>query len=444
MLAWFVGLALAAPLTLDEVLDSVDQRVPELAMADAKRAEAEGKLLGKRGGFDPKLKGKVGRYEEVYDRTVAQASVAAPLSVGPLLEAGWRMGDGEFPTYDERTSGKGGELYVRAEVPLLDGLVMPEARADVLGAAAQVRFADADVLDKQLLVRRKATEAWAKWVANGEKRAISEAFVEQTAARQAALDRGVEEGTRARIDQLDNQRALEQRRAELAASEAELQASAQLLSLWWRSDDGRPQVPTDARLPTEMGLHPPDVHASDARALAGERPDTRRAQALVDAAEVDVRRARNALLPSVAAIGEGIRPVDDAEVPELYLGAELEVSSLFRKERGELARAQAASDRAGEQRRGTVDAATARIEASRAAVQQTWRQLEASRASEAHAAEVVRLERRNFELGAGDLFKLLSRESNLVKARKAVVDAELAHQLARAARDAEEARLPGS
>jgi len=442
IVAWLLGVALAAPLTLDEVLDRVDARVPELAMAEAKRLEAEGKLLSKRGAFDPTLKGKVGRYEEVYDRTLAEAALAAPIALGPQLQAGWRLGSGEFPTYDERKTGEGGELYLRAEVPVLDGLGLPQARADLLAAGAAVRFAEADQLDKQLAIRRKATEAWAKWVAAGAKRSISEAFVEQTAARQQALDRGVEEGTRARLDQLDNLRALEQRRAELAAAEADLQGSAQALSLWWRDDAGRPQVPAIDQLPVELASSSPTATEADARALAESRPDAQRAQALVDEAAVAKRRARNALLPDLAAVGEGIRPVDDEQVPELYLGMELKLSTLFRKERGELARANAASERAQQLERGTIDAATARIEAARAAVDRTWEQVQRARASQEHAAEVVRLERRNFQLGGGDLFKLLSRESNLVKARKAVVDAELAHQLARAALVAEEARRP--
>jgi len=440
LLGLWLSVATAAPLTLDAVLASVDERVPELAMAEAKRLEAEGKLLSKRGAFDPQLKGKAGVYEEVYDRTVAEAALEAPLVVGPQLSGGWRLGDGEFPTYDERKTGKGGELYVRAEIPLLDGLLMPESRSDLLGAQAKVRYAEADQADKRLAIRRKATEAWAKWVASGEKRRISKAFVEQTASRQTALDRGAEEGTQSRLDQVDNLRALEQRRAELAMAEGDLQAAAQALSLWWRDAEGRPIVPSDADLPETMELSPPTAVEGDARTLAEARPDALRSQALLDQADIERRRARNAALPDLSAVGEGIRPVAEEEVAELYAGVEVKVSTLFRKERGELARAEAATDRTTELRRGTIDAGTARIEAARALVARTWEQLEAARTAQEHAAEVVRLERRNFDLGGGDLFKLLYRESVLVKARKDVVDAELAHQLALAARAAEEAR----
>lgn len=440
MIAWLLGVALAAPLTLDTVLGSVGPRIPEIEAAWAKEEQARGKFLASQGAFDPKVKGKASRYLDGYDRTLAEAGIGAATLYGPEIGAGWRLGEGEFPSYDGRKTGAGGEWYARVEVPVLDGLVMPASRAERMAAGAYAGAMTAAREDKERLIRWKASQAWAKWAASGAKLAIQEDYVAQTEARQQALDREVEEGVRAPLEQLDNLRALEHRRADLEVAEQALVEAAQALSLYWRDADGRPLVPGRDELP-EVAATLPTLEG-EPRALAESRTDARALDAMVEAADVRLRRARLARLPDLALEAEGVRPLDDALPSELIAGVQLEMATLLRKERGYAAAAAADLRQMEAEHRATVDRAVAEIEATRSAVVRARARLASAEAAAEAAAQVVDLERRRFALGGGDIFTLLGREAQRVASDKDVVDARLALVLAEVHRAAAEHAAP--
>jgi outer membrane protein TolC len=437
VILWLLGLALATePLTLDTVLIAVDQRVPELAAAEAKAEAADAKVLSARGAFDPKLKGKASTYLDGYDRQLFDAGLVGETVLGPELHAGWRLGRGDFPSYDGRKTAAGGEAYVRAEVPLLDGLVWSDARATLQQRAAWADSARAMAADKRRLALFGATHAWAKWAAAGAKLAIQEAFVRQTEERQQALDREVAEGSRAPLDQLDNRRALAERRAELATARQEYLEAAQKLSLYYRDDAGLPVVPDRSQLP-ELPLEVSRVEDErDPRSVADERPDVRAAVAEQRAAEVAVSRARNAVLPELGAFAEGVRPADPEVPSELIAGVSLELATLLRKGRGDRRAAAAEQLRATELARAQRDAATAQLVAARSAVVQAAERVQQARDAAELAREVLRLERRRFALGGGDIFTLLGREVKRLKSDKDLIDAQSEWIIARAWYDA--------
>ncbi len=438
MILWLLAaLAGAAPLTLPEVLEAVDARVPDLAAAEAKLEEAEAKLLKARGAFDPVLGGKLSGYAGKYPREIAEAGLYVPTIIGADVEVAYGLGIGDFPAYDgDRETPGGGELRLRGTLPLLDGLGLPQERAQLLIARAGNTLADAQLADKRLSVRRKAAETYWKWASAGAKLAVEQDLLEQAETRNEALTREVEQGTRPRIDLLDNERVVLQRRDTVARATRDLEIAALLLSLWYRDGAGAPVVPTPDQVPALEAAAPVLPEADEDRASASTRPDVQVVEALLDAAEVERSRAGNALLPDLDLVGEAIRPVDPTEDPELLAGLVLKLPTLSRKERGERGRADAAVDGLQAVRRGTVDAARAETDAARVAIETAWQRVEWAREAEARAAEVVALEARRFELGGGDVFQLLARESNLASARKATVDALLDYQVALAAREA--------
>ena len=118
---------------------------------------------------------------------------------------------------------------------------------------------------------------------------------------------------------------------------------------------------------------------------------------------------------------------------ELDVGLTLEVPLAFRKGRGERARARAALERVEAERRGRTDRVRLDVEAAvvaRDAALERWRLAEQGAAQ---AAEVTRLERRAFELGNSDVFRLTKREEALAKARKTRIEAHLEYRLAESA-----------
>jgi len=431
-------------LTPDDVLAAVDLRVPQLAAASAKIDQAEAKLLEKRGSFDPIFSGKLGRYGGKDPRDLGQAGVTTPFSFGGELSVAYNYGIGDFPAYDgDRETAPGGEIEIEAVLPLLEGLGLPEARAEVLIARASVTLSEAERDRKRIEVREKALHAYYKWVAAGAKRDIEETLYDQTASRNAALERQVQEGTRARLEALDNERAVLERRNALARAELDLAIAAQLLSLWYRDSFGAPLVPERDQLPPfapDLSELPPFAR-DEARVEA--RPDIRTIDALASAVDVDRRRALNLRRPGLDLVGEWIEPLDpDPEDKiEWYAGTELKVPMLFRKARGALAAAEANLAQLEEVRRGQVDLARAEIRNARFGIETAMQRVGFTDEAQTLASEVVDLERRRFTIGGGDVFQLLIRETNLAKARKDAVDARFDLAVARVTRRAATAEL---
>lgn len=428
---WVVAGALAAPLELGTVLAEVDARIPQLAAAEAKIAAAEGKLLATRGAFDPTLVGKGGAYGGKDPRQVADVAIVAQSVLGPTLSVGWTYGQGSFPTYDDRETGETGDVTVGATVPLLQGLVWGADRAALAVADATVDAAGADLDTKRLDIRRKAAEAWWKWAGAGAKLGLERELLRLAEDRQAGLERLVQEGALPRLDALDHQRVVLERRAAALKAEQELIVSSVLLSLWYRTADGAPIVPSEDELPPLPRPTPSESVDDVARALA-RRPELVALAARIDAAEAELKAAGNLRLPALDAVGSA----DQGKDTELYVGMQLKAPLPQRKGRGSVAAAQATLDALQAERTGMTDQVRAEVVAARAA-----RDLAARRAGDlqdaaALAAEVARLEQRAFTLGASDMFRVLARETKLGEAGRKAFEEQVGWGLAAAAYEA--------
>jgi outer membrane protein TolC len=429
--------ALAGPLTLDEVLQSVDERVPQLLAARAELQQAEAALLAARGAFDPALQGSIRTYQGEDPRTISELSVTLPSALGPSVSAGWTRGMGEFPAYaGEDETSAAGEAWVGLELPLLDGLLAGTERTQLVTAGLAVELATLEQSARLIDLRRGASEAWARWSAAGAELVLDTQLLELAERRVAALESQVAQGARARLDLLDSQRVLAERRAELAQARLDLQAAALALSLWYRDSQGRPVVPPQDALSPLVLADPP----------AGE-PDpglTPLAQGLdltVRLAEAELRRARNGLLPKVDLYA--VASHDPLGYDELQAGAKLEVGSLWRAERGKLGQASAKLAQAEAKRQAALDELQADMAAARLAVQAAEERYRWAQQAQQAADEVLLLEQRRLELGGADLFQLLVRESAAASARRATVKAWTEHQLALARYQAVIAPVPG-
>ncbi len=439
-LALLVGVAAplqpgwAAPLTLDEVIATVDARVPKLAQLDAKVLEAEAKALALRGAFDPVLAVKA--TQELlgpYPTTTTDAALGWTSPLGPGLEVGWRYGAGDFAVYDGKYQTLDqGELRLGLTVPLLQDLGMSSERAKVLmqdqaaGIAAAERSATAQEL------AGKAAALYAKWAAAGEKVELARAQLGLAEARMGGIQRQVEEGGLPRVEAVDNARAVASRRAELREAEADLGAAALALSLLLRDAQMRPVVPAPDRLPPRAPpAAPPAGVELEALAAAAvkRRPDLVAIDLLEQSARVDRQRAVSKVLPAVD-LAAGLAQDRGAGDPklgktEVDLGLQVKLPVALREGRGELARAEAALARVDALRRDLVDTLRAELETGllqREAAYARWLLMdEAVRAAE----EVARLEGRAFALGSSDLFKLTKREETAAKERKAEIEARM-------------------
>lgn len=432
-------IALATPLLEMDVVRAVDGRVPELAEALAKQAEAEAKALKARGAFDPTLRSKVER--EVtgpYERTTLDAAIGAQTPWGLTLEAGYRLGVGDFPAYyGAHDTLDGGELRLGLTTPLLRDLGMSAERAERLVSDAMAAAARSSAEDKRQRITGKAVEAYWKWVAAGEKLALAEELLLLAETRQQGIEARVAEGALPAMESIDNARVVLERESELRSAERDAATRGLALSWYVRGPDARP-APFEPEAHPEVAPHASTrvgPTATEVIPVALEqRPDVAVLGALVRAAEVEVRRAGTALLPKLegrAGVARD-RGTGDPKLaaPELDLGLSLAVPLAFREGRGELARARAAQQRLDVIRRGLIDRVHLDVEATIFARDAAWDRWALAEEGAVQAAEVVRLELRSFELGTSDIFRLTKREEALAKARKARIEAHLEYRLA--------------
>lgn len=424
ILAW-LGVALAAPLTLPDVLDGLDARVPKLQAVDAKVAGARGGLLAKRGVFDPTLVGKAKTYGGKYVRDHVVVGLEAQTLFGPEIHLGYTRGTGDIPDYagDTKTPEEG-ELVAQVDVPLLKGLGFGGARADLLAAKQKVALTEAARVDAERRIRWKAGKTYWSWVAAGMDLRIAEEQLRLAERRAAALIRQVEEGSKAPLDRLDNERVLEERRAKVALARQKLVAKAVELSLYHRSEDGAPIVPTDDELP-EAWSDPEPLPEADRIDQAVElRPDLQAVRNTLELASLQRRAANNALLPDLTVTGIAIEPLDADTKRELVAGVSLKAPLALRKGRGQLQAREASLVAAEAEARLAMDTVQAEVATALAIRERAGERAASARIAAQRAREVLELERRRYALGGSDLFQLLLREDKLAKARSLAVEAE--------------------
>ncbi|MGH1344013.1 MAG: TolC family protein [Nannocystales bacterium] len=422
----------AAPLRLKQVLDSVQDTHPTLEGAQQKREAAEGKALSARGGFDPKvaLKGKwtpVSYYENAQiDATIEQAT---PLW-GASVYAGYRFGWGDYPAYkgDLRTR-EYGELRAGINVPIWNGGPIDGRRAKIATTKAGIQDADAQLDATALALEREAAQAYWSWVAAGRNLAITEGLLELARARQKALDAQVDAGAIEAIKKVDNERLVFSREAKVVKARQKLDKASIELSLYYRDAKLRPMRPSADQVPAEIrDPGPPSsvsLDAGIAEALE-RRPELAALDAQRDAADVEVRLAKNLRSPdaSVQAFGaQDFGPGTIQPSAEFGVGFVLSIPIPLRKARGHLqvARAELAGLRA--KVRGTRDKIESEVRKAHVALVASQRTWDLARKQADAASRLADAERRKFREGASDLVVVNLRELAVASAQASVVEA---------------------
>ncbi len=431
MIALLAGFALAEPLQLATVLQSLEERLPTLLAAEATVEGARASVLARRGAFDPVLTGKAAVGGGKYVRDHLAVGVEAPTVYGPSVAVGYERGTGDIPDYiGDQVTVDAGELQLRLDVPLLKGMGFGKERAELEKALVKWQMSEEKLADTVRKIRWKAGKAYWSWVAAGMDLQVVEEQLRLAERRAAALERQVEEGSRAALDRLDNQRVLEERRAKHALALQKLEVKAIELSLFFRDEAGEPIVVAQDRLPS-IWPEPEPLPSSELLEAAWEqRPDLRVAGRQVELASVQRQAASNALLPKLNAYGKVAQPLEPEQKNERVAGLALEMPLAFRRGVGERREADASLRASRELYRYAGDRIRAEIRAALVVRRRAEERARAARLAAERAREVLELERRRYELGGSDLFKVLQREDALAKARSQAVEAERALRMA--------------
>jgi outer membrane protein TolC len=431
-------IAAPAPIAvqLDDVVTAIYASYPNLEAAAREREIAAGGALAAMGKFDTHLVGDLvseapGYYENYrYGLGAKQYTWG-----GGQVFSGYRLGRGNFePWYLERETNKGGEFKAGFTVPFFRDRDIDRRRAAVY--KTRIQRTAAEPLIQQAIIDAvfEGSLAYWDWVAAGRELEVAREQLEIAAVRQEKIAKAVELGTLKGIELVDNERLIVARRAKLIGAQRKLEQSALKLSLFLRSFDGLPLLPTPEQLPTEF----PPVAAPDLGQAPQQitqaltlRPEPRLLNLAAQEAQIDLQQANNLLLPG---IDGGIVASQDVGAPtsskrdksefELEAGLLLDVPLQRRGARGKLLASQGKLAQLAAKQRLTQQKIAVEVRNALTAMNADYNQIEQARQTVQLAQRMEEAERTKFQQGASNILLINLREQATVDAQLMVIAAE--------------------
>ena len=423
-----------AVLTLEALLAPIGRSYPPLEAAGRDLALAEAEALAAAGGFDPAWRSRaasvpVGGYPQFrLDSVIEQ-----PLPwMGLTAFGGYRLGTGRFAIYDGKLeTNEGGELRAGVAMPLFRNGPIDRRRATLLRAEAGLVAARAAMRQQQLDASRLAAHRYWDWVAAGRKLAVSRALLAIAVQRDRALAAMVASGQTAAIEQVENERAVLQREAQVLGAERTLALAAIELSLFHRDGQGRPALPSPDSLPAALPVASvPAVPALDeavSRAQAW-RPEPARLAAQRAQAQVELDWAENQLLPGLDLSVTGAQDLGAGSavraIPELEAAVGVDVPLVNRGANGRIGVARAGVEKLRSLERFARDRVTAEVQDAHGALALARRRLHVADRELALSRRLEVAERDRFALGEGTLFLVNIREQATADAEARLIDAQ--------------------
>lgn len=416
------------PLTLEDVLRSLEANYPPLLATLLERDVAAGANQQALGQFDTQLGMTAGSDQfGYYPNERLDIGVSQNLRwQGASVYGGWRSGWGDFPSYrgiDETRNL--GEFRTGFKLPLLRGRPIDERRAGLVQSRLGQRIADLTVDQQRLLVRQLASSRYWDWVAAGERARVAGELLRVAVERDRALREAAELGSIAKIEVTENERQILQRRAQIVEATRGLQQAAISLSLFYRDSLGDPQLADAARLPASLPATQPLEDARvelDLSAALRKRPEIAAVIAQGEQTRVDMDLATNQTRPSLD-LGVGV--TSEAGAGAVRRGPnELKATLTFlvpwqrRVADGKLQQASAKYGQLKQRERFARDQIAAEVRDAASAVRAAHERALLAAREVTVALDLADAERERFRLGDSTLFLVNLRE-------QAAVDAEL-------------------
>jgi len=295
----------AEPLRLDQVVSSVEALYPLVIGAARDIEAAKGELTASEGAFDLTWRNRLSSSALGYYKNSRFDSILEK-PIGPLganIFTGYRLGQGGFAIYDEKSlTLSQGELRLGLEFSLWRNRPTDRRRTNLEKSRLAVSAAEASAVQARIDAVRLASQRFWDWVAAGKRVAIFRGLLATAETRDQGLRQRVLHGDLPEFERNDNERAILQRKSQVATAERGLQQSAIELSLFLRDAQGNPREPIEAELPviiskdfSKTGL---DLRVDVQKALS-QRPELVRLAATRDQSTVEADWADNQLSPRV-------------------------------------------------------------------------------------------------------------------------------------------------
>jgi cobalt-zinc-cadmium efflux system outer membrane protein len=438
-------------LNLDDVINATLRHHPALKAEMQERVAADGALLSAEGAFDPSIKSDVfstatGGYSGDY----GSAYVEQPLQFyGSKVVAGYRLGRGVFPTYENYyETNSGGELGAGVEVPLLRDGPIDRRRAAIGQSISGQTIADSTIEQRKIELARAAALTYWDWTAARNKALVYKRLLQVADERDRQITERVKRGDLPDFDRIDNQRAVLQRKAQLLSAERAVKNAEFNLALFYRDDKGQPRTIESfealSQIPLPLFVPDSSVEAPIAEAVSA-RPEFKNISAQREQNELELKLARNQILPRLDLRVFSANDVGSGEVrreePELKAGVRIEIPLATRTQEGRIALFEARQQKLAftetflkERIRADVQDALNALDIARLRVDVVKREVEASE-------DLAKGELKRFELGDSNLIFVNLREQNAADAQVREIETLQDYQKAFVAFEATLARI---
>ena len=345
---------------------------------------------------------------------------------GTQLLLGYRNGQGLFPVYEGKYQTQDqGEVRFGIEIPILrNGWIDPFRGAIQKGEWAQELAKVQEKSQKLDLLRQLGVRYW-DWYTQGKRLAVADEILKLSLDRQDKIKSRVERGDIARIELLEGDRIILQRRSIRAAQERNFIKSKLDLEAFITSPTAASKPSLDlTEIPEYLEISKaPEIHPIETEAPPGPdlaHPEIERQAVIMKQAEIDQKVARNQFLPKLDLsvnvskdLGSQVSSLSPAE-NEAGLVFEFPIPSRAAQARTSQANAAAIRQEA------QVDLTRVRIrnqiEEARNALRLSRERMILAAKELDLAKDLVQMENKRFLNGDSNLITLNIREQNLAEA----------------------------
>lgn len=439
-------------LKLQTVISTTLKYHPSIKGEREERVAATAEVLSAQGAFDPSIKGEALSFiTGGYNGQYGSMFVEQPLELyGSKIFAGYRVGGGQFPIYDNyyQETLSGGETQLGVEVPLLRDGPIDRRRTEINKSQSGQRIADALVEQKKIELTRAAALTYWDWTASRNKVRVYRQLLAVAEERDKQIAERVKTGDLPEFDRIDNQRAVMQRQAQVLAAERAVRSSEYFLSLFYRDEKGRPR-PVEGlrsldRIPIPFVAAPDSVdkHVEEATAA---RPEFKNLRAQHEQNNLELKLARNQMKPrlDVRVLSSNDYGVGDPELEpaEVRAGLRLEIPLATRTQEGKIDYYEAKQRKLGFTEEFLKDRIRADVQDALNALEIAKQRVSVVSSEVKAARDIARGEIKRFEMGDSNLVFVNLREQNAADAEVREIEALQDYQKAFAVYEATLARI---
>lgn len=410
-------------LTLEEVLDRVEQGHPLLQGSQTQKIVASGKLLKALGTFEPRL---VNDWE--LERLASSAGTTTSVGFNDtFLEfrhpwgvqgfAGFRAGIGDVKVADLGIDSTNQPL-LGIMFPLLRGLITNPAHAELKKSELATKQAQLEIQQtRQDLYRGAAMQYW-NWVAAHEFMELREKAVTVAGTRSRLLTRQAKAGARAEFDVIEANQEVQRRRATLIKARRSLEREQLKLALFiWEGDN--PVVvghftPPESSLLQQEAIPQREQEKKQAIAV---RPEIQLVHLEAKLNHIDLEVADNNFLPNLNAVAQPTRKPGEFVLGLGYrFGVQMSLPFLQREARGDRLQIEGKAQRLKLMQQYRIQQVSLDVDNARSAVARARERIQVSRQALDLAQALEKGERTRFRHGATSLVFVNLRERNVIQA----------------------------